>query len=386
MSSMRIAIAARPSADERKTGVGHYIWQMLRLLPELDPDATYVAWYPDGAARSRFRQAKETSSSVPLPNLVERWTPLPQAWFDRFDFPRLEWLLHFDVLFAPNFVPPPTRTRRLVVTVHDLAFKLFPETAPVARASWQRRFEEALREAAEVIAVSEATRRDLLRLYSLPPENVSVVPLGVDLDVFRPAAAESVEEVRVRYGITDDYLLFLGGIEPRKNLVALVEAFESLTDVPPAGLVFAGPAVAWNPRGSRILHSALDALSPEIKRRIVLTGYVSQEDKVALLSGARALVLPSLYEGFGLPILEAMACGTPVLTSNRSALPETAGGAALLVDPTDTAAIAEGIRRLLTDGALRQELRTRGLTRAGGFDWRQTARQTAALLHRAARA
>lgn len=383
---MRVAIDARPAFARIRTGVGYYTWHLIHLLPVVDPETTYVAWYLDARAALRPWQARR--SFYPSRNLVERRTLFPARWFERlsqrYEVPRLEWLVSFDLLFAPNFVPPPTRTRRLVLTVHDLAFRLFPETAPLATRRWLGRLERALRQATHVIAVSEQTRRDLLHLYGLRPERVTVVPLGVDREVFRPSTSEAIREVRRRYQVDRPYLLSLGGIEPRKNLPAVVRAFASLpNDIRPI-LVLAGAAVPWNLEGSALLRSALEALRPEIRRSVVLTGYVSEEEKVALLGGAVALVYPSLYEGFGLPAIEAMACGTPVLTSNVSALPDTARDAALLVDPNDVGAIAQGMERLLTDGELRDKLRSAGTARAAVFSWRETARRTAEVLRGAA--
>jgi glycosyltransferase involved in cell wall biosynthesis len=192
-----------------------------------------------------------------------------------------------------------------------------------------------------------------------------------------------VSAVRQRYGIDGPYVLSLTGIEPRKNLPALVRAYASISELTRPALVLAGPVAPWNPEGWNLLRPVLDELPSRIRRRIVLTGYVPEEDKAALLTGALALVFPSFYEGFGLPVVEAMACGLPVLTSNVSALPETAGGAALLVDPNDTEAIAEGIERLLTDRELRERLRALGMLRASAFSWEETARRTAAVLHQA---
>jgi len=301
----------------------------------------------------------------------------------RFDVPRLEWLVRFDVLFGPNFVPPPTR-KPVVVTVHDLAFKRYPDTAPHGTRRWLRQLEAALRRATCVIAVSQSTKRDLIELLAVPEQRVTVIPHGVDMDVFRPAPAQVIGEARARLGIDGPYLLALGGIEPRKNLSGLLSAYARLAaDIRPA-LVIAGGGVEWNPEGRVLLREALEALEPSVRRHVVTTGYVTEGDKVALLTGAEALVYPSLYEGFGLPVLEAMACGTPVVTSNVSALPEVAGGAAVLVDPSDPESIAEGISRVLTDGSVRDRLQKVGPARAARFTWSETARRTAGVLHAAA--
>ena len=270
----------------------------------------------------------------------------------------------------------------MVVTVHDLAFRLFPETAPHGTRSWLARIERTLAKASRIIAVSESTRRDLLELYDVDPGLVSVIPLGVDRARFRPSGRDAIDLVRSRFGLNGPYLLYLGGIEPRKNLQSVLVAFARLG--PDVRLVIAGSGVEWNPEGPVLLQKALDSLPPEARRRVVRTGYVSEGDKVALLSGAGALVYPSLYEGFGLPVLEAMACGTPVVTSDRSSLPEVAGEGALYVDPGDPEAIAAAIERVLSDGQLRTRLRETGMEQAARFTWEETARRTAEILREAA--
>jgi glycosyltransferase involved in cell wall biosynthesis len=302
----------------------------------------------------------------------------------RRELPRLEWLLRFDVLFAPNFVPPPTN-RRLVLTIHDLAFRLFPETAAHATRRWLEALDRSLHRAARIIVPSEATRADLLEHYPIDPERVRVIPHGVDVRRYGRPSEGIIRQARRRHGIDGPYLLFVGGIEPRKNLPAMVRAFAGLPDDLDARLVIAGGSVPWNPEGRQGLEKALDSLSPSAKRRVRLTGYLPEPEKVALLSGAEALVYASLYEGFGFPVLEAMAAGTPVLTSDLSSLPEVAGDAAFMVDPRSEEAISEGMERILRDGDLRARLAGAGRERVGAFRWEETARRTAQVLHEAAR-
>jgi glycosyltransferase involved in cell wall biosynthesis len=214
---------------------------------------------------------------------------------------------------------------------------------------------------------------------------VVVIPHGVDGSVFHQSSPEEVDRVRRRYAIVGPYLLSLGGIEPRKNLPNLVRGFARLPEKGRPALVLAGGSVAWNPEGRDALRAALGELPSKAREAIILTGYVGEDEKVALLGGAEALVYPSLYEGFGLPVLEAMACGTPVITSNVSALPEVAGDAALLVDPADPDDIASAIGRLLEGQDLRKDLAVRGRARAASYSWKETARKTAATLGEAAR-
>jgi len=381
---VRVVVDARPAVFPQKTGIGYYTWHLLRLLPRADPSTTYVAWYLN--ARELLGGPRRPLRELAAPNLVERGTPIPASWFERlaerFELPRIEWFARSDVLFAPNFVPPPTDNPRLVATVHDLAFRRFPQTAPHGTRRWLARLDRTLERATRVIAVSRSTLGELLDLSGVEAARVVVIPLGVDRSVFRPLPEEKVREVRIRFGVDGPYLLFVGGIEPRKNLPDLVRAMTRVSQ--DVSLVIAGAGVEWNPEGTGLLREALEALPAAARRRVVETGYVSERDKVALLSGAEALVYPSLYEGFGLPVLEAMACGTPVVTSNRSSLPEVAGPAAVLVDPTDPGAIAAALDRVLSDTQLRAQLRTAGMERAAQFTWEETARRTAEVLRDAA--
>jgi len=381
---VRVAIDARQAAAPRPSGVGEYTLQLLRRMPPARPEWRFDAWYLDARRPLRRRRF-----GVSAPNLRERPVPIPARIFARaagtLDAPRLEWFGGCDVLFAPNFLPPPTRAASIVLTVHDLAFRLFPDSAPAGTRAWLEALPRALDRAARVLVPSDCTRDDLLREFDVDPARVRVTPLGVDHDRYRPATPRRVDEARARFGVDGPYLLFVGAIEPRKNLPLLVHAFAKIAARRPApSLVIAGSSVPWNPEGAERLDRALDELPAAVSGRVIRTGYVGPDDKVALMTGARALVFPSSYEGFGLPVLEAMACGTPVLTSRSSALPEVTGEAALRVDAADADAVATGMDDLLADDALREALRARGLERAAGFDWDATAELTAAAIEEAA--
>jgi glycosyltransferase involved in cell wall biosynthesis len=380
---MRVAIDARPALDARKTGVGYYAQHLIHALPHADPDTEYVAWYLH--AKGVFRP-RRFFAAAEAPNLSEKGTPFPARLFEplstRAGVPKLEWFCDFDVVLATNYLPPATASLGVVMMVHDLAFRLFPETAPHTDGRWRRRFRRWLDDAARLLVPSEATRRDLIDLYGVDGSRVDVVHHGVDADAFRPAPDRAVEEVRARYRIAGPYLFFVGGIEPRKNLGGLVRAFAGLGEG--ASLVIAGGPVRWFPKAAAQLDAQIDSLPSSVRRRIVRTGYVSDADRLALLTGARAFVYPSRYEGFGMPVLEAMACGIPVLTSEVSSLPEVAGDAALLVDPDDTEGLAAAMRQMLDDVDLTERLSASGLVRAAEFTWMRTAKQTAQALHRAA--
>ena len=380
----RFAIDARPAVEPRRTGIGVYTDAILRYLPPADPDTRYLAWYLDlrgiGARSRRFAGW--------APNLAEKASRTPVRLFGpvsvRARVPRLEWLVgDVDLFVATNFLPPPTRRPgRCVLVVHDMAWKVLPGSAPHHNERWRTRFSNALRSCAGVIVPSTAVREDLLSLGRVAPELVEVVHHGVDADAFHPVPPPEVEDLRRRFGIDGPYVLFLGGLEPRKNLETLVRAFALLEY--PISLVVAGGRVRWAPEYADRVEKLIAELPEHVQRRVIRTGYVADEDRRGLLSGAEVLAYPSRYEGFGFPVLEGFAANVPVLSSRVSALPEVAGDAALLVDPDDPRAIADGLSQLLDDEDLRNVLRAAGTARVATFTWQRCARGTAAALHRAA--
>ncbi len=385
---MRVVIDARPALGSRPTGVGRYANELIRHLPPADPETDYLAWFLHARG---LLQPRRFFSGI-SPNLSEHPSRFPARVFQpvssRIGFPRVEWLCgEFDLLMATNFLPPATgRPERVVPVVHDLAFVRHPETAPHVDDRWRTRLAAAVTAAPAVIVPSAAVRDDLLGFApAIDPSRAHVVHHGTDQAAFTPAPSSVVDDVRRRFGIAGPYVLFVGGIEPRKNLSRLVKAFASLGSGD-TRLVLAGGPVPWFPKGAADLDAAVEALPAEIRERVIRTGYVSDADRVALLSGAEILAYPSLAEGFGFPVLEGFAANVPVLTSTTSSLPEVAGDAAVLIDPSDPDAIAAGLRELLEDDDLRAMLRAKGLSRVAGFTWEKCARETAAVLREAARA
>jgi glycosyltransferase involved in cell wall biosynthesis len=278
-------------------------------------------------------------------------------------------LLHVQYT-APPFAPCP-----VVATIHDLSFEHLPETfRRRSRVQLRLTVRRTARAAAHVIAPSEYTRQDLVKSYGLDPSRVSVVPLAA-APHFRPVEdAAAVARARARYRIGGEYVLAVGSIQPRKNLARLVRAYADLrrergrSNLPQ--LVLVGRQ-AW------LYGETLRAVEESGARdSIILTGYVSEGDLPALYTGALCFVYPSFFEGFGLPPLEAMRCGAPVLAGDLTSLPEVVGDAGLLVNPLDTCALARALARLIDDAGLRADLRERGLNRARSFDWRNTARMT----------
>jgi glycosyltransferase involved in cell wall biosynthesis len=282
---------------------------------------------------------------------------------------------HFQYV-APPLCPCPT-----VVTVHDITYEQQPEWFPWVQRQWMKRLIPlSVRRAAHVLTPSEYTKRQIVERYHVAPERISVTPLAVSSWMRPPGQGDDPRRELARLGLPEPFILAVGNLNPRKNLERLMRAYASLRQQGsiPHQLVLAGQKAH---KGDAILGMA-ESLG--VGPWVSATGYVSREELRSLYGLAEIFVYPSLAEGFGLPILEAMACGTPVVASASTCMPEVAGDAALLVDPLDEGAIAAAIRRLVEDPELRRELRWRGLARASGYAWRTTAERTLEIYRRCA--
>jgi glycosyltransferase involved in cell wall biosynthesis len=281
-----------------------------------------------------------------------------------------------DLAHGPVFVGPLMASCPFVVTLHDLSFIRFPRLFHAAKRLYLRMLTWAsVRRARRVIAVSEHTAEEAQRLLHVDPSRVDVVYHGVD-PRFHPRPAEEVAAFSARQGLPERFVLFLGTLEPRKNLVRLIEAFDQL-EAEDVALVLAGGRGWYDEE----IFACVERLA--LTDQVIFPGFVPRETLPLWYDAATVFAYPSLYEGFGMPVTEAQASGVPTLTSDRSSLPEAGGDAALLVDPYDVDAIAGGLYRLLTDGALREELRQRGLAHAARFTWQRTAVETAGVYRRA---
>jgi glycosyltransferase involved in cell wall biosynthesis len=356
----------------RRAGVSQYIEQLLRqfVIDALQPDDVLTVYNGHGDPESVWVSERNTiryrSSHLPVNSAPGR-----MVW-EQFAAPVVTMRDQIDVLFCPVNVVPLAARVPSVVTVHDVAFLAHPEAFHASK----RRYldfmtRRSVHRARRVIAVSEHTKGDLVDRYHLPPDRVTVIPNAADRR-YRPADdADSASSFRAANDLPDRFILFVGTLEPRKNLRRLVEAFSSVSArAPDVKLVIVG--------GSGWLTSDLAPLVHDrgLTDRIIFTGYVSDDDLPRWYQAATIFCYPSLYEGFGLPVLEAMACGTPVVTSNTSAIPEEAGDAAILIDPTDVAALAEALAALIDDPTRREEMRAAGIERAQLYAWDRTARAT----------
>lgn len=357
------------AAVQQQAGIGRYtrelVGALLRIGQAEAPDLSFTLFA--AAGRRAFRRS-------PVPGARCRFFPVGDEWMARFwhrlrvPLPVEALVGRVDLFYSPDFVLPPTRhSTRTLLTVHDLSFLRYPEHFVPKLARYLSRVVPAsVQRADRVLADSEATRADLIELLGTPPEKVEVLYSGVDARFHpRPEAGER-ERLRARYGLDRPYVLAVGTLQPRKNYVRLIRAFARLPEKDIV-LVIAG--------GRGWLYEEVLAEATRFPDRVRILGFVEEEDLPALYREARLFVMPSFYEGFGLPVLEAMACGVPVVCSNASSLPEVAGDAALLVDPTDEEGLTAAMRRALEDEALRAQMRAQGLTRAAAFPWERAARQ-----------
>ena len=274
------------------------------------------------------------------------------------------------VYHSPYYLMPYRPGIPAVATIHDLIPLLYPQTVSLrARLLFRIAVRLALRAAARVIAGAEASRRDLVRILGVDPARVAVTPYAADPN-FHPRPPAEIERVRRRFALPDEYILYFGSNKPHKNLVTLVEAYATMAAETGARLVIAGYWDAAHPESQR----CAEALG--LGERVRFLGPVNETDAPALCSGATCFVFPSRYEGFGLPVLEAMACGAAVACSNTSSLPEVGGDAALYFDPEDVAAIARTLHALVADPGPRQAAAQKGLEQARRFSWSRTATQT----------
>ncbi len=364
--SYRIGLNAQLLSGQRSyraAGIHRHILGLLAHLPEVDPRFSYTIF---------------TGEDAPVPNhslpvRVERTTlpthrPLGRIVWEQLVQPAFAGQL--ELFHALAYVGPLLTRKPAVVTVHDLSFLRNPERFHFANRAYLQLFTAlSVKRAQRVIAVSQHTKKDVMKVYGLPADKIDVVYSGLDAH-FKRSPAQAIEEFRAARGLPEKFILYLGTIEPRKNLSTLIRAYAK---VRPAGikLVCAGGR-GWMYED---IFQTVDEL--RISREVIFPGFLPEDDLPLWYSAADVFIYPSAYEGFGLPVIEALACGAPTITTDASSLPEAAGEAALLVPPDDIAALADALARLLNDSALQTELAARGPKQAARFSWREAACQTA---------
>jgi glycosyltransferase involved in cell wall biosynthesis len=371
---MRVGIDIGPLTRNR-TGVGNYCYYLLKHLLPLDPAAEWLGF---SASRSPIAldglDGKLAHRHIPVPTrlMYKCWN-----WTGR---PRVDRLLGgVDVYHATNYFLPPTASARRAVTIHDLAFMVAPELcSPRIVGPFAGGMGGFARGADAILTYSEATRRDVVRLLDVPEDKVTVAPMAVDDGFVAMDRDEASRIVKDRFGVAGPYLLFVSTLEPRKNVPTLLRAFHRLRDEIPHNLVLIG-GVGWN---AAPIFETIRAL--DLEDRVVRPGFVPHMELPAFYCAAAAFVFPTLYEGFGLPLLEALTCGCPVITSDNSSVPEVTGGAALTCDAMDEEGFAANVLRVLSDAGLREQLSVQGKAHAAHFSWDQCARTTMQVYRRLA--
>ncbi len=369
---MNIAFDALPLMG-RMTGIGYceagQVGAMTRLHPEHDFTLYYFAIRHLAQRKADIQPylrenvtARHSLCHPYLYRLVSTFIPLPYRWF----FGNQAEITHFF-----NYIVPPFVHGKTVVTVHDMVYRAFPETV---RGRTKHMLDlglvKSMRRADRIVTDSEFSKSEIIKYYPEFAEKIRVVPCGVDMQKFHPETDPAkIAQVREKYGLSGQYFLYLGTLEPRKNLERLIDAYAAFAKKheTPAKLVLAG--------GKGWLYDGIFAKVQKLglEQQVIFTQYIDSEDMCALMSGALAFTFPSIYEGFGMPPLEAMACGTPVLVSDAASLPEVTGNSAVIVKADSTESIADGLERLYTDENLRGRLSAEGLERAKSFSWERSA-------------
>jgi glycosyltransferase involved in cell wall biosynthesis len=370
---MLIGIDASRATAARLTGTEIYSLRLIEALLSQDTPHRFRLYFNQPPGPDLF-------GTVARPERVEyKSLPFPRLWTHvRLGFEVARY--RPDVLFVPSHVLPLWTRVPAVVTVHDLGYLHFPAAHPTGQRrylDWSTR--HSARTARTVIADSLATKNDLEDQYKVPAVRIVVAYPGFDENLAPVTDPEAVAAVKRRYGVEGDFFIHIGTLQPRKNLKRLIEAFSRLPSEQGVRLVLAGKK-GWLYDD---LFCQVQALG--LAERVLFPGYLDDVDKAALLSGAVAYVLPSLYEGFGFPALEAQACDTPLICANSSSLPEVAGDGALLVDPQDTEGLSRAMERLLVDAAFRDDLSARGRENLRRFSWQTCAETVMAALEEAAR-
>ncbi len=360
---MRIAIDARKLRDY---GIGTYVRNLLRHLARIDSSTDYVVL---------CRQADCTTVQGLGPNFRPvPETAAPYSLREQLSVPNDLRRERVDLFHAPHYVLPPLTRCRSVVTIHDCIHLRFPQYLPnrVAYAYARGSLWVATHRSDRVLTVSEASKRDILRYFRVPDAKIDVIYNAIDERYGQAPPQEEIERVRERYQLDGPFILYAGNIKPHKNLERLIEAFHSLRrggGFDHVRLLIIGDEISKYATLRRAVHRH------KLHKYVRFFGFVPDETLASLYRLASVFVFPSLYEGFGLPPLEAMASGTPVITSNVSSLPEVVGDAALLIDPYEPESIADAMRRVLTDASLRDHLRERGLARVRDFSWDRSVRR-----------
>lgn len=379
---MRVAINA-VFWGEDTTGSGHYIRNLLQALAEIDGETQYVLVMPRGLKHGRAFHESVSSGRV---EILWRRTPfdglsdnLTKLWFEQITFPSACRKVGADLAFVPYFAPPFFSPVPVIVAIHDLIPLILPAyRGSILVQAYMRLVSSAARRMDLVLTDSVASRRDIVRLLNIPSSRTRVIHLAAESAYRKVEEVDELARVRALYDLPSRYLLYLGGFDVRKNVEQVLAAYTRARRAP------GFPDDVWLVVGGKLpLEDTPFTPDPRvvsailgITDRVLLTGKIEERDKPAMYSEAIAFLFPSYYEGFGLPPLEALSCGVPVITSDVSALPEVVGNAGLTVSPGDLDALVEAVFSVVVDEHLRERLRRSALVQAERFSWGRTARRT----------
>ncbi|MFH1369566.1 MAG: glycosyltransferase family 1 protein [Elusimicrobiota bacterium] len=371
---MRIGINAR-YIQKQATGIENYLSQIISNLKRIDSKNEYVLFFgsdkpvPGGFPSDNF--------AVDVPKFKTN-SQLKRLFWEHFYLPSAITRNKIDVFHEPSFIAPMFKKCPTVITIHDLAFIIHPECFTFKNVLYFKAMMKRSIESSDyVIAVSESTKNDIINRFKVSPEKVKMIHSGVNEYFHRIEDKKAIKPVLEKYGITRDFILNVSLISPRKNLLNLLKSFKLMREKKSVDyqLVITG-AKGW------LYEDIFKAVSDlSLQKDVVFTGYVSDSELLCLYNSAKIFAYPSVYEGFGFPALEAMACGCPVVASNTSSLPEICGDAALLVEPADLDELSDALYRMLTDSKLREDMIKRGFVRITKFSWRNTAKETLSLYH-----
>ncbi|MCK4649384.1 glycosyltransferase family 4 protein [bacterium] len=368
---MRIAIDFRSTIGQ-PAGIGRFTNNLVKQIALLGSKNEYIlySFYP----KMPNKEIKEFIKKHP--NLSLKTNPVPgrimRYLWDYFKIPIEFSIGEVDIIHIMDFLIPNIKKARLIVTVHDISSILFPQWHTRYTRRWVKdRIYLAKEKAHKIIVDSVHTKKDLVRTLGVSEDLIAVIYGGVG-EQFQPIKdRETLKQIKKRYKIRDKYLLFLGTLEPRKNILGLIRAFHKIKNrFPNYQLVIAGK------RGWKFQEIFKTVGELRLEDKVIFTGYLPEEDIPSLYSGAELFIYPTLYEGFGFPPLEAMACGTPVITSNLSSLPEVMGEAGILIDPNNIDELARAIESALSNEDLKRELRAKGVRQAAKFSWKRCAQET----------
>ncbi|PIP17482.1 MAG: glycosyl transferase family 1 [Parcubacteria group bacterium CG23_combo_of_CG06-09_8_20_14_all_35_9] len=369
---MLIGIDASRANKIRKTGTEWYSYYLIRNLAKIDKKNRYLLYSKEPLREGLKDLGKNFKSKVLSWPPKFLWTQARLSW-EMIRFPP-------DLLFVPAHTIPLIHPKKTITTCHDIGFERFPEFYSLRELyyhRWAMRF--AIKHASHIITVSEFTKREMLEIYKINPQKIVVVHNGFNKNVFRSTGDQKkIQETLIKYKIKKPYILYIGRLEEKKNTLGLVKAFKELraknSELKTLKLLLIGQFGF----GYEKVEGAIQKFN--LRDEIIRPGWIKEEDRLHLMSGASLFVFPSFYEGFGIPPLEAMACGVPVVASRAASIPEVVGDAAFSVNPQDPQEIAEGMRRVLEDKNLREDLINKGFKRVKEFSWERCAKETLKVL------